>query len=113
LPQWSYGTLPTQYFSQLQSDYSNLQGHNQALTNYQQNFVTAPDTTAQGSQFTTPTTQPTPQQTTSNPITNTATKNSSTPPAGATYISNPSQLVGLKESQLWRDPNSTKIYKLA
>lgn len=34
------------------------------------------------------------------------------PPAGATYISNPNELKGLKESQIWRDPNSNKIYKL-
>ncbi|MDE2102303.1 MAG: hypothetical protein KGL39_33970 [Patescibacteria group bacterium] len=35
------------------------------------------------------------------------------PPAGATLISGPSGLQGLTESQIWRDPNSNKIYKLA
>jgi len=37
---------------------------------------------------------------------------SSQPPAGATLISGPSGLQGLTESQIWRDPNSDKIYKL-
>jgi hypothetical protein len=35
-----------------------------------------------------------------------------TPPAGATYISNPAELKGLKETDIWRDLNSNKIYKL-
>lgn len=34
------------------------------------------------------------------------------PPAGASLISGPSGLQGLTESQLWRDPNSSKVYKL-
>lgn len=34
-------------------------------------------------------------------------------PLGATKISGPSGLQGLTESQLWRDPNSPDIYKLA
>jgi hypothetical protein len=36
-----------------------------------------------------------------------------TPPPGATYISNPADLKGLTEADLWRDPNSYRIYKLA
>jgi hypothetical protein len=34
-------------------------------------------------------------------------------PAGSTYIANPDELKTLKPDQIWRDPNSTKIYKLA
>lgn len=40
-----------------------------------------------------------------------ATPTTATPPTGATYISDPKQLQGLKETQIWRDPNSKKIYK--
>lgn len=42
-----------------------------------------------------------------------ATPAASAPPSGATLISGPSGLAGLTESQLWRDPNSSKVYKLA
>jgi hypothetical protein len=41
------------------------------------------------------------------------TPGTSTPPAGATLISNPADLAGLTEDQIWRDPNSNKIYRLA
>jgi hypothetical protein len=37
----------------------------------------------------------------------------SNPPSGAIYISDPNQLKGLTEAQIWRDPNSQRIYKLA
>jgi len=33
------------------------------------------------------------------------------PPPGATYISDPAELAGLTEEQIWRDPNSDRIYK--
>lgn len=42
---------------------------------------------------------------------NTSAK-SNTPPAGSTYVSNPADLAGLTESQIWRDPSSARIYKL-
>lgn len=54
---------------------------------------------------------PTPVNASSTPSLDQAT--GSTPPAGATYISGPSGLQGLTESQIWRDPTSNKIYKLA
>jgi hypothetical protein len=34
------------------------------------------------------------------------------PPAGASYIDDPAKLSGYTESQIWRDPNSAKIYAL-
>lgn len=40
------------------------------------------------------------------------TGTSSTPPAGAVQVMNPAELSKLTESQIWRDPNSNKIYKL-
>lgn len=51
------------------------------------------------------TTQPSTTPTQTSPIAST-----STPPAGATYISNPAELSKYTESQIWRDPNSNKIY---
>lgn len=34
------------------------------------------------------------------------------PPAGATYISNPADLAGLTEQQIWREPGTGRIFKL-
>lgn len=36
-----------------------------------------------------------------------------TPPAGATYVTNPQELSGLTESQIWRQPGTNRIYRLA
>lgn len=58
------------------------------------------------------TSTPAPAPTPSAPVAKTATSNA-TPPAGATLISSPSELSKYTEGQLWRDPNSSKIYALA
>src|SRR3990167_2006857 len=42
-----------------------------------------------------------------------STPSQTQPPIGATLISGPSGLQGLTESQIWREPNSKNIYKLA
>jgi len=62
-------------------------------------------TTGSGGQNAGVTTTPT------TPTTPTTTPTSQ-PPTGATYISNPAQLSSLTESQIWRDPNSDRIYQL-
>ena len=63
----------------------------------------------------TPTTAPTPTPTSEPAPTPepTATVSNSAPPSGASLVRDPAQLSGLTESQIWRDPNSSKIYKLS
>ena len=68
-----------------------------------------------GSSSPTPSTVSTPKPTSAPAPTpaKTSLPSSSTPPAGATLLRSTAQLRELDESQLWRDPNSSKIYKLS
>lgn len=60
-----------------------------------------------------PAAQPSPAPSpTPSPAPATSTASPEAPPAGSTYISDPKQLAGLSESQIWRDPSNGRIYKL-
>lgn len=97
---------PSRSSSPTQVTIYNANGQSKTVPSFDVNYWTGKGWSTSRPSAATPSTAPAPAPT---PAPSTTPSNTA-PPAGATLIKSPSELARYTESQLWRDPNSDKIY---